>query len=306
MKLNASCGISGDYKLRILDGKTRALKYESPDWIPNLITDLGMDRIAAGSIGQHCRIGTGTSTPANSDTALQSQSASTLSVVSNSSSNAGAPNYESTFVSTYEFALGAVVGNMGEIGLGWTASTASTLATRSRILDAGGFPTTITVTASEILQVTYRIKSWPKLTDDTGVVNISGTNYNYTARASSIANVGGLSPALAGGPSSISGGGCTVYNGAIGANTGIPSGSTATLLAPSLAGYTNGTYYREVVCTADLVNGNVSGGITALKIVWNKSNSTKWADHQIGFSPAIPKDSTKTFSLTLRTSWARR
>lgn len=306
MKLNAHFGICGDYKLRILDGKTRAIKYESPDWIPNLITNLGMDRVGLGSgaaWANFCRIGTGTTTPAFTDTALVAQVASTSTLVGSVSNvNAGAPNYETTSTATWEFAQGAVVGNMAELGLGWTASTANTLATRSRILDGGGSPTTITVQASEILQVTYRLRSFPKITDDTGVVVISGVNYNYTARLSSAGNARGLQ-ATNGPLTGLSS--ANAYNGALGAITAAPSGTTTSLTTGALAAYTNGNFYREHTVTAALAVGNLSGGITAISMSYLGGASGTWATHQIGFSPAIPKDNTKTLSLTFRTSWAR-
>jgi hypothetical protein len=297
-------GLKGRFKLRILRAD-RSVRHET-DWIPNLITNLGMDRIgASGSFGQFCRIGTGTSAPAFTDTALQAQVASTsTNNINVSVTNAGAPNYETTATRTWEFAQGAVVGNMAELGLGWSASTANTLATRSRILDGGGSPTTITVLAGEILQVTYQLKTYPQITDSTGTVSISSVSYDYVSRLAQAASIAGLE---ASGAMLAIVGNVTAYTGSLGAITGTPSGTTSGLAAGSLQAYTNGTYFRDYTVTANITQGNLAGGIKSIRTVLSNSaaNPATWSDTQIEFTPAIPKDGTKTLSLTFRTSWAR-
>jgi len=301
--IKSNIGLKAQYQLRILNAD-RSLKWES-GWIPNLITDLGMDRIGNNGGAQFapfCRIGTGTTTPAFTDTELVSQSASTATVITSSLVNAGAPNYETTASSTYEFALGAVVGNMAELGMGWTASTANTLATRSRILDGGGSPTTITVLSSEILQVTYQMRTFPQITDSTGNVTISGVVYGYTARLLSAASAAGFrfesSPLNTVSTAS-------AYTGSLGAITAsAPSGTSTVLTSGVLQPYTNGTYFRDYTITAAIAVGNLAGGIKSIRTTLAGSAGT-WSNSQIEFTPAIPKDNTKSFSLTLRTSWAR-
>lgn len=301
--LNVGVSLAGDYKFRVLDGATRRVKRET-DWMHNLITDIGLDRFGSGNvIGGTCRIGTGTTAPANSDTQLVSQSASTTTTVGfGSKVNAGAPNYETTATTTYEFALGAVVGNMAEVGIGW-ASTGATLFSRARIVDGGGTPTTITVLVTEILQVTFRLTAFPKITDSTGVVVISGINYNYTARVAQVSvvanalDIGGIPLANAGGTAN-------AYTGTLGAITGLPSGSLAAMSVGVLAAYTNGTYYREYTITASISQGNVAGGIQTIYTLVGNATGTLVAT-QVQFSPLIPKNNTKTFSLTMRFSWAR-
>jgi len=299
--INLNVGLKAQYKLRILNAD-RSLKFES-DWIPNLITDLGMNRIGSqAAFGTFLRVGTGTTAPANTDTALVSQIAATNNVTGQSSVNAGAPDYQSTFSATWEFTLGAVVGNVAELGVGWTASTASTLATRSRILDGGGSPTTITVLSSEILQVTYQLTCYPSITDSVGNVTISSVVYGYTSRIFSAASVAGgqLLNVLINNVSQ-----ATAYTGAIGAITAAgPAGTSTGLTAGSLVAYTPGTYYQDYTITAAVGVGNLGGGIKSIAVTIAGS-SIVWSRTQIEFSPNIPKDNTKTFSMTLRTSWAR-
>lgn len=300
MKPILDVGMSGEYRFTVLN-KDRSVKSVSP-WVKNLITDIGMDRIGSGSsIGTYCRIGTGTTAPANADTQLVSQSAQTSALAgATSSANAGAPNYESTFTATYEFALGAVVGNMAEVGIGW-ATTGATLFSRALILDGGGSPTTITVLVTEILQVTYRFTLWPVLTDATGTVVISGVSYAYTARAS---NVGTVLAANVLGSLLLSAAGAG-YNGAIGATTSVPAGSNAALTASSLTAYTNGTYYRDYTLSAAIGAVNLAGGIRCITANGAGTSGGVNFRTQIEFTPPIPKDNTKVLSLTMRQAWSR-
>lgn len=299
MRLNYRVGL--EYELTVLDGATRQVVRRS-GVSPNLVTDIGLDRIGAASvIGGFCRIGTGTTAPANSDTQLVSQSAATSTTVGSLSRvNAGAPNYETTATVTFEFPLGAVVGNMAEIGLGW-ASSGATLFSRARILDGGGSPTTITVLVTEILQVTARLALYPTLTDATGTVTLSGVSYGYTARVSLVNTTAAIDPngtVLANLVNQIA------YNSTIGAVTAQPAGSSTNLTSGTLQAYTNGTYYRDYTLTAALAIGNLSGGIKSIYTSLGVASSEVFRT-QIEFGTAIPKDNTKTFSLSLRVSWAR-
>ena len=289
--------MKGEYRFTIKSAAGVILR--ETDWMDNLITNYGKDQIGLGvALGAYCRIGTGNTTPAVTDTQLVSQSASTGNTVGTPTAvNNGTPNYETVYTVTYEFALGAVVGNMAEIGIG-TAASGATLASRALIVNSGGTPTTITVLSSEILDVTYRFTLYPKLTDSTGSVTISGTAYSYTARATNIATVLSTNPqgALL---SAING--SNAYNGAIGATTGYPAGTATPLTAGSFLTYTAGNYYRDFTISAALSVGNLSGVITA--ITTNLGNGGVVFQSQIGFGTAIPKDNTKVLNLTFRQAW---
>jgi hypothetical protein len=291
--------VKGEYQLRKLDGLTRELIEETP-WFDNLVTDIGLDRL--GSQSNHmlfCRIGTGTTAAANSDTQLQAQVASTSTTVgSPSASNIGSPTYASTTINVYEFALGAVVGNMAEVGVGWAASTASTLFSRARINDAGGSPTTITVLVTEILQVSYRFTVYPQVADASGTVSISSVSYSYTSRCYNASNIFtfGASSAFIGGIISPN-----AWTGALQAITATSgSGTAAALTIGTISGYTNGTYYVDYTLTAAIGSGNLSGGI---KTIFGGLSPCSYV--QCEFTPNIPKDNTKVLSITFRMSWTR-
>jgi len=295
--------VGGEWMLNVLDGKTRKVK-RSTGWMPNLITNIGLDRIGQGAaIGSFCRIGTGTTTPANSDTQLVSQSASTSTSVGTASTvNAGAPDYQTEYTATFEFALGAVVGNMAEIGMGW-ASTGATLFSRARIVDGGGSPTTITVLATEILQATYRVSLFPTLTDTSGTVDISGVTYNYTSRVLNAPGVRNINLGnWLGTLHTINAYDATALA-AITASS--VSGPSTPLTAGTFQAYVDGSYQRDFTISAAIAVGNLTGGIDL--IVTNVGNAVAPVFiTQTLFSPNIPKDNTKTLSMTWRISWSRR
>lgn len=289
----------GEFNVRVRSADGELLR--ETGFFPNLILDNGLDRIASGSsVGQYCRIGTGNTAPANSDVALVSQSASTSSGVQTSNANAGSPDYETENTTTYTFTLGAVVGNMAEVGIGWTAATSGTLFSRALIVDGLGAPTTITVLVTEVLEVVYRLTYFPILTDETGTISISSVSYDYTARVAECDQARFIGPLYAWLGSIIS---VTPYNGAIGAVTASPSGTASTLSAGSFATYTNGTYYRDFTISGSLSEGNLAGGIMSIRIALGGVSTVFMS--QIEFDPPIPKDNTKVFSMTLRQAWAR-
>lgn len=132
---------------------------------PNLVLDSGIAIATAGGNGitsnlllTNCVVGTGATPPAVTDTALVSQ----LAVSPNGVMQSGTYSYDeigddlsAVTVMRYTFAIGAVVGNISEIGIRPSGQT--NLFSRALIVDGGGSPTTITVTASDQLIVDYTL-----------------------------------------------------------------------------------------------------------------------------------------------------
>lgn len=264
---------------------------------PNLVTDGGLERMATASDWlTFCRVGTGATAPAVTDTALATQVAS-ASVLSSSTGTAATAPYYSFKTGTYRFAAGVAAGNLSEVGVGWLA-TVSGLFSRALILDSGGSPTTITVLSDEILDVTYQFRTYPPAADTAGSVTLDGVVYSYAGRAALVTSSSAWPvPMQAGGANTI-----TVYDGAIGAVTGSPSGTSSSSPAPTVAdvAYSSGSRIRSVTLTWGLTAGNLAGGIQSIK--YNHG----FACYQIQFTPKIPKDATKTLSLTVSHSWARK
>jgi len=267
------------------------------DWFTNLITDNGLDLIgSSSSYLQYCQVGSGSGTPANGDTALGTRIAATSTVNATASGTQGSAPYFCYRRNTYRFAEGDAAGNLAEVGVG-AASTAN-LFSRALILDGDGDPTVITVLADETLDVTYELRCYCPTVDWTGTVTISAVDYDITGRAANCTNTSAWLISQLGVSNSV--GFPTVYNGAIGAITTTPSGSTASASTVSTAAYSNGTYRRDGTVGWALAAGNVAGGITALMVKFGIGT------YQFGFDPAIPKDSSTVLDLTFRNSWARK
>ncbi len=291
------------------------------DWFDNLIVNGGMNLIgdnpSGNAIGSSltltaCRVGTGSATPAVTDTALASQVATTTTIPARSSGVQATTPYFGWFRTTYRFAPSGTAQNLAEVGVA-TQATGGTLFSRALIVDGGGSPTTIQVLGDESLDVTYELRLYPPLTDMPWSATISGVSYSGIARAD---RAGNNTAWNSGGPNWTMDGssmkGCIlattlamqVYNGSIGAITASPSGTAVAVdLSPAAAvtagAYTANSFQRSHAVLLDLAVGNVSGGISAFRIM------TGIGGYQFSASPAFAKDSTKRLTLNITFSWAR-
>lgn len=276
------------------------------DWFPNLILDQGLNTMAtSASYLNACQVGTGSTPPAEGQTALSSLLAGTTTRPSNTTStSASAPYYVAQTI-TFRFAEGAVVGNIAEVGVG-TATTGTTLFSRSLIKDGSGNPTTITILADESLDVIYQFRYYAPETDVTGTIvatgNIGGT-YDYKLRAanvtSTLASTGWTLPTAQNG-NGINSSGYAAFTGTIGAVTAGPSGTSGAMTAPTALSYMAGSFFLDRVVTASAAQANLAGGVRSMILKLGIGT------YQIQFDPAIPKTSTDVVQLTLRLNWSRR
>lgn len=302
--------LAGEYKIVV--NRADGTVYET-DWFKNIILDQGLDRMGNGSssvIG-YAQVGTGTTAPDPLQTSLVSPVAGSAlqSSANGGISNSGSPNYETTYTWFFTFSQGSVVGNITEVGVGWSSS-GSTLFSRALILDNLGSPTSITIVALDQLTVYYRLKIIPPLSDVSGSVTIGGTPYTYTAR---VANVGSFANATwtfwtaqasqTGSLIQLDNAATYSSSSVLGAITGTPTSSSGTATTTITAGsYTPGSFTREHTCTWSISQGNATGGIGAILLEYNYNASM---DFQYKFDTPIPKDNTKVLSLTASISWNR-
>ena len=286
---------AGWFKIEAIrpDGTRRVLA----DWFPNLILNGGLDRMGANSdYLTWCQVGSGSTAPVATQTALVNRIAGTNTQLANVSGAQASAPYYGWYRRTYRFAQGVAAGNLSEVGVGW--ATSGSLFSRALILDGGGSPTTITVLSDEVLDVTYELRRYPGTVDLTGTVVLDGVTYNWVSRAAGV--TGAFSWAVAGAMDLDQ---AFAYNGDIGAVTAsTPSGTSGNLSTTPLA-YSSGSYTRAATVSAGLNDSNLSGGIRSIMI---KSNPDGTGRYQIQFDPAIPKDNTKVLSLTIQHTWARR
>ena len=298
-------GVAGRFKLEAVNEETGERRELTP-WFNNLITDQGLNRLGTAGIhsnGSFCMVGTGSATPATTDTALASQLAVTSTTVSASNSGSASAPYYGSVTTVYRFAAGSATGNLTELGIGYSGVA---VFSRTLIKDGNGNPTTITVLATEALDVTYELRLYPPAADVAHSTVISGVTYTGVIRASGVTSFsagGDWAPAMGNSAPTLlsrSGEYARAYNGAIGPVTGSPSGTYVSINDCVTAAYSNNSYQRTGTTTVGLSMGNLAGGITAIRIL-----TSAMGVYQISFSPAIPIDATKVLTFGLTLSWAR-
>lgn len=292
--------LGGFFKLEALrlDGTKRPLT----GWFPNLITDVGLNRIGTGSYMNSCHVGTNNTAPSVANTALAGYRAGTSSVVGGSESAQTVAPYYGWKRRTYRFDIGTASGNLSEVGIATAAANGGStiLFSRALILDEFGVPTTVTVLADEILDVTYELRLYPPLTDVTQTVSITGSaSHNVITRAAAV--TGGTWYYFIGNGMSFDpygGSQMTARSGDIGTIGGWPSGTAGYSGSPWTNAYINNSLYRTGGANFGLTQANF-GGIRSIS--WYSSLGS----YQTQFDPVINKTATKTLNVTFRVDWAR-
>ncbi len=179
-------------------------------------------------------------------------------------------------------------------------SASSTAASASMTSTVIGSPGSITILSDEILDVSYEIRLYPPLTDVNGSVVIGGITYTTVLRAAGAGSTSYWTPGSGSYSYMKLYDYANCYSGSLGAITGIPtsnigsSQNTFTAHAYVPGSYTcSGTFNYSV----SQQNGNISA------ILFQSSFG---AAFQVSFSPPIPKDNTKTMTLSASISWARK
>lgn len=303
MKIDVCGGLlAGRFKIEALKldksgNEIAGSRRVAADWFDNLITNNGLNLFGSSATYlQYCQVGTGSTTPANGDSELASRVASTSTTLATSQGAQPSSPYFCWRQRTFRFAEGVAAGNLAEVGVGPDAT--ANLFSRALILDNMGSPTTITVLSDEVLDVTYELRVYPPETDWTGTVTLDSVVYDVVGRAAgvtsntywSIGSVGTVQTLFS----------SFAYNGAISGITGIPSGTTSATSSISTASYSPDSLYRDGTMNWGLSNGNLAGGITAVRAPFGVGT------YQFSFSPAIPKINTKVLALIVRHSWARK
>lgn len=302
--------VAGQYRMEIRRGGELI---KDTDWFDNIITDIGLDRLATTSGAlSYCRVGTGTSTPVAANQTLDAVVAVSPGGAWQSSVNEGSPLYRHTSTVSYTFTQGAVVGNISEVGVGW-ATTGNALFSRALIVDGNGNPTTITLTAIDQLTVYYRLMWTPALNDGAGSLTLGGTVYNYTIRPLAIGSFGNqyMVDGSAFAPYNVSAGASTTGQATYGSGASLaaitatnPNGTqTGSGGTASAATYTNGTFYRDSTLSWAPSQGNATGGIQLITVVFQYPYQGH--KYQIYFNTPIPKTNTQTLTINMRISWGR-
>jgi hypothetical protein len=274
------------------------------DWFPNIILNQGLNRHGTqnANIGA-CQVGTGTSAPVATQTSLDAFLAGTVNI--NSSVDTAQPTspYFKARTVVYRFNAGTATGTISEVGVGWDPTASASLYSRALILDGGGAPTSITILADEVLDVTYQLRLYYSELDATYNATITGVGtLTVTARPALITSPLLWNGGLAGITTTASSG--VAYNGTLGPITDLPSGTSSPSSNASLGSYSSGSYQLSGTVQYGLNNGNLVGGIKS--ITQGFGASFTWGVMQYEFSSVINKLSTQVLTLNFLHSWSRR
>lgn len=189
--MNVSLGnaqVSGEFKV-VLRNKQGNITKETP-WNKNLLTDTFFSSGNPSNI--YGVVGTGTVPPVVTDTKLSSL----VGVASNTATNTGSASVTGDDVTGYTYTtsskimrwnLGAIIGNISEWGWSDTTNLSTyQLRVKNLIRDTEGNPTTISVTASDQLEIWWRLnKKWiplSEMVDAVSTVLLNGVSTEVTCK----------------------------------------------------------------------------------------------------------------------------
>ena len=318
-------GVCGEYTIKKYKvGMKEPVQVVGP--IKNLITNWGMDRIGPGTLNSsYIYLGTGTATPTVGDLQLANYAARTDShapVITVGERDTTNTLFWAQRSLNKRFSPGQAVGTFTEIGFGDAGSVPPTpaptyrLMSRALIVDGSGSPVAITVLADEYLDVTYTVRMYPPLADSTQTVNISGVTYTFNSRGLNFTATVAVNSSVVNYRSGFSGQGTlvgspVVYSGTAAGTPPALAPITATNMLNMGAQNSDGTYGASkfsgytvtVQFSFGLTAGNLPYGIRGLRT--NVSSNFLDFMTQATITPAIPKDSTKVFSMGFSYSYAR-
>lgn len=180
-----SVGFEGFYLLEVIQ-EDGSLKQEPGLNTPfkNLLLNNFFTIISPSSGGlsptpYYCRVGTGSTPPAITNTSLVSQIARSPGGSDPVYTFAASPEtgYWRQAQISFTFPVGGVIGNISEIGV---SNNDDSLLSRSLIKDGSGNPTTITLTATDQLKVKYSIRrTQPTIISGTLALTRDGVSENH-------------------------------------------------------------------------------------------------------------------------------
>lgn len=315
MRLNVEQELAGRYRMAVStdpDGKNIT---KDTGWFDNLITDNGLEILGrdaglstdvsnAVTLLTQFYVGAGTTPPSAGDTSLVSLVASTSGNYATSQVQSSASFSDGYARVTLEkqFGEGVAAGNLSEIGIG---PAANDLFSRALILDSEGDPTTLTVLQNEFLTVFYELRWNIPQTDQVFqhdvIIDGSPVTHDIVLRAA-YANSASVSDSWGFALTRLVNQSVVLYNGALGAETSSPSGTS---LSGNGAGsqnylsYVPGSHERFLEHSCSISQGNLSGGISAIGF------KVGLCAFQASFAPPLAKDDTKTLTIVVGWSWTR-
>lgn len=186
-------GIRGEYMMKAtkMAKSGRALNTRLVrDWFPNLITDLGMNKIPTdpfSSCVSNGYVGNGNIAPTFADTEMgglkTSYNQPSIEVYYNPNMGVSSARQQ------IRFEEGQVTGIVTEVGMGWNSTSEGALFSRALIVDELGDPASVTIFSDEVLDLYYRIWLYPvSLADKEFVMNVNGVARDVIIRPAWVNN----------------------------------------------------------------------------------------------------------------------
>ena len=314
MTVKLECQLSGQYVIKKWSATGELLQELGP--FSNLITNTGLENIGSmeyGNMLTSCWVGTGTTPPAFTNTALVNTLSPEVPIYQMAQSNSGTPDYFGQLGLTFRFTPGQATGNLTEVGVGtnWFNGVdyEQKLFSRALIVDEFGNPLTITVLADEYLDVTYILRYYPPLNTGSGSFNISGVTYNYTARLAQAANTGvGYNPVL-------NFSGILAWEPSV-----VPSTATLGDITDQLVNVSNSDMSADVTrqayvsnsksitysCRWALDQANFTNQIIGFLVMWGSSGNFFSVTFQVLLDKRINKTASKVLVLNVALAWSRK
>lgn len=269
---------------------------------PNLIVDTGLDSLgsitALTAFITYMNVGTGSTVPANTQTALVAEIGTARQTGGGAVSAyvAGTNDYWYERM-TYSFTELFANGNLTEVAL-FQNGAGAPMFMRQLLKDNTGTPTTITKTNLDQLQITYEWRWYFPTADDVTSITFSGVTYTVTTR---VQGVTGMTNIIWLGPNSNAGSTSVAETNVLVARNATV-GSYIDSDSNSVSAYTNGNYYREYQSIYNIGSANFATGIGMLLHFKVYNN---YGMFQSSFSPKIAKTNTKKLTLNTRRYWSR-
>lgn len=297
MNIQTGGKVSGIYGIKVLrNAGTDKEHLEDFGESPNMLLDGFFERFASGNLegfAWYMFVGSGTTPVEATQTQLVSQvgSYNSMSVTANDNVKVG-EDYIASSTGVAGWDIGAIVGNISEVGVRLGSRIGSTVDSRALIVDSQGAPTTITVTAEDKLVISYTLKYIIPIQPSVSVVDFLGVPTTCTLETLNALNsYWRISTAFASFDSRLNYSETQelVNNPELDVNQSRESSRVS-------VNYSTPQYgVRRISFFAKTQDCNLSGGLKYVALVSGGISSRM----PIGlhFDPPIPKDATKTLTL---------
>lgn len=278
-------------------------------WFENLITNSGMNAIAASSVMNGATVGSGTTPESVNDVALSNYVARTSDWAPSgqptvSIGSAVSPYYQKC-VATWRFPVGAATGNLSEVGVihTFTAPANWPLWSRTLIKDSSGSPITITVLADEYLDVMYEARVYPQDVISGGNVNLMGNSYAFKVGGRAI-NTLDFGYIFTYGIHYINSPYTQASTGPLSASP--VNGTTGTQLVRNTVGISRAAYTVNSFTLGAIFKLSAGAGTGAIRSLNMATSGSFGPSYAVEFTPAFEKAATVELTTVINVTWARR